>query len=135
MPGIVLGPEGSFTEDCPSRVSCMLGPLLVTWVPGPSVRRGQDGVLGSPGLAQATGLQIDLRTARGFPAVRVGVDSWVLRLELPEESPRHSCPCRIPEGERWATKFKAQLPHCPVLPSPHLGKGSSSSEPGVWKLS
>lgn len=72
MPGIVLGPEGSFTEDCPSRVSCMLGPLLVTWVPGPSVRRGQDGVLGSPGLAQATGLQTDLRTARGFPAVRGG---------------------------------------------------------------
>lgn len=50
----------------------MLGPLLVTWVPGPSVRRGQDGVLGSPGLAQATGLQTDLRTARGFPAVRGG---------------------------------------------------------------
>lgn len=57
MPGIVLGPEGSLTEDWLSRLSCMPGPLcFVTWAPGPSVGRGQDGVLGSPGLAQATGL-------------------------------------------------------------------------------
>lgn len=99
----------------------MLGPLrFVTWAPGPSVRRGQDGVLGSPGLAQATGLQIDLRTARGFPAVRVGVDSWVLRLELPEESPRHSCPCRIPEGRETGHLIQATaapLPCSPLCPS------------------
>ena len=106
MPGIVLGPEGSFTEDCPSRVSCMLGPLLVSWVPGPSVGRGQDGVLGSPGLAQATGLQTDLRTARVFPAVRVGVDSWadswVLRLELLRSLPGTLVPAEFQRGERWA---------------------------------